>query len=40
MLYVYRLEVRRIPLTPPKVDMATKMGIRNAKFPYRRSAKV
>jgi len=36
----HRLEVRRMPLTPPKVDMATKTGIMKAKLPYKRWAKV
>jgi hypothetical protein len=41
MLHVTNLlEVRRMPLTPPKVERATKMGMRKAKGPYRRSAKV
>ena len=34
------LDVSKIPLTPPNVDMATKMGMANAIRPYIRSAKV
>ena len=37
---IYLLEVKRIPLTPPKVDMATKIGIKNAKCPNILSVKV
>ena len=33
-------EVRRMPLTPPNVDMATKTGIMKANDPYIRVAKV
>ncbi len=36
----YLLEVKRMPFTPPKVDMATKMGMRKAKWPNILSAKV
>ena len=36
----YLLEVKRIPLTPPNVDIATKIGIRKAKYPNILSAKV
>ena len=34
------LDVRRMPLTPPKVERATKTGMMKANLPYRRSAKV
>jgi len=33
-------DVKRIPLTPPKVDMATKTGTIQAQFPYSLSANV
>ena len=36
----YLLEVNKIPFTPPKVDIATKIGIRKAKYPNILSAKV
>ena len=36
----YLLDVRRMPLTPPKVERATKTGMMKANLPYRRSAKV
>lgn len=38
--YCYLLEVNRIPLTPPKVDMATNTGIKKAKWPNILCAKV
>ncbi len=34
------LEVSKIPLTPPKVDMATKIGMMKETGPYILSAKV
>ena len=37
---LYLLEVKRIPLTPPKVDIATNMGTRKAKYPNTLSANV
>ena len=33
-------DVKRIPLTPPKVDRATKTGTIQAQFPYNFSANV
>ena len=33
-------DVKRIPLTPPKVDSATKRGTIHAQFPYNSLAKV
>ena len=39
-IYSYLLEVKRIPLTPPKVDIATNMGTRKAKYPNTLSANV
>ena len=34
MKSVHLLDVNRIPLTPPKVDNATNIGIMKAKLPY------
>jgi len=39
-IILYLLDVRRMPLTPPKVDMATNMGMMKANDPYIRLAKV
>ena len=36
----HRAVVKRIPLTPPNVDRATKTGITHAMNPYIRSANV
>ena len=36
----YLLDVSKMPLTPPKVERATKTGMMKANLPYRRSAKV
>jgi len=35
---LYLEEVNRTPLTPPKVESATNIGIIHAMTPYRRSA--
>ena len=36
----YLEEVRRMPLTPPKVERATATGMRKANWPYSLPAKV
>ena len=37
---LYLEEVRRMPLTPPKVERATATGMRKANWPYSLPAKV